>query len=58
VSLQAICIIGGSDGSAPAQLRAFVNREDLDFATVAELQPVQQWDLQENEAGQMEYPTQ
>ena len=55
---QAITIIGGSDGTAPAQLKAYTNREDLDFCTVAELPPVQQWDLQENLNGQIEYPTQ
>ena len=55
---QAITIIGGSDGTAPAQLRAYVNREGLDFSTVADLTPMQQWDLQENLSGQMEYPTQ
>lgn len=55
---QAITIIGGSDGSAPAQMKAYTNREDLDFSTVADLPPVQQWDLQENLNGQIEYPTQ
>ena len=57
-SSQAITIIGGSDGAAPAQMKAYTNREDLDFSTVAELPPVQQWDLQENLNGQIEYPTQ
>jgi hypothetical protein len=56
--MQAISIIGGSDGAAPSQLRAYVNRDDLDFSLVADLPPVQQWDLQENHTGQMEYPTQ
>ena len=43
---------------APAVMRAYTNREDLDFSTVAELPPVQQWDLQENLNGSIEYPTQ
>ena len=55
---QAITIIGGSDGTAPAQLKVYTNREDLDFSTVAQLPPVQQWDLQENLNGQIEYHTQ
>ena len=55
---QAICIIGGVDGTAPSELRVFTNRDDLDFAAVAELTPVQRWDLQENGNGQLEYPTQ
>jgi hypothetical protein len=56
--LQAICVIGGSDGSAPSELRAFVNREGLDFSIVNELAPVQKWDLQEAQAELLEYPTQ
>ena len=36
----------------------FINRDDLDFAAVAELAPVQRWDLQDNSSGQLEYPTQ
>jgi len=55
---QALCIIGGADGAAPAELRAFTNRDDLDFAAVAELAPAQRWELQENRAGELEYPTQ
>ena len=43
---------------APAVMRAYTNREDLDFSTMAELPPVQQWDLQENLNGSIEYPTQ
>ncbi|CAL5223627.1 g6169 [Coccomyxa viridis] len=58
VKIKAITIIGGSDGTAPAQLKVYTNREDLDFSTVAQLPPVQQWDLQENLNGQIEYPTQ
>ncbi len=56
--MQAISIIGGADGTAPSQLRAYTNRDDLDFSLVADLPPVQQWDLQENLTGQIEYPTQ
>lgn len=55
---QAICVIGGSDGSAPSELRAYVNRDGLDFAAVNELAPVQKWDLQESGGAQLEYPTQ
>ena len=83
VKLMAICLIGGTDGTAPSELKAYVNRfrkpfacsrkhiaitqpyshhfgarEDLDFGTVAELAPVQKWDLQENLRGEIEWPTQ
>ncbi|KAK9837603.1 hypothetical protein WJX74_001224 [Apatococcus lobatus] len=57
IKVRAISIIGGSNGSAPAEMRAFLNREDLDFGVVADMQPTQKWDLQENGNGQLEYPT-
>ena len=46
--------------SAPAEVRAYLNREDLDFGVVADMAPVQRWDLQElllNGSGQLECPT-
>ena len=58
VKLQALTVIGGPDGSSPAKLKVFINRDDLDFSTVADLAPVQEWDLLENLNGTMEYPTQ
>lgn len=58
VKLQAITVIGGPDGASPAKLKVFVNRDDLDFSTAGQLAPVQEWDLVENLAGTMEYPTQ
>jgi hypothetical protein len=36
----------------------FINREDLDFSTIANMQPTQEWDLQELNNGTLEYPTQ
>lgn len=42
-----------------AVARSFINRDDLDFASIAQLPPTQEWDLQEvNTAGLLEYPTQ
>lgn len=38
--------------------QVYVNREDLDFGMVADLQPVQEWDLVDNTAGLVDYPTQ
>ena len=49
---------GSNDGSAPAKVRAFVNRDALDFGSVADMPPTQQWDLQESGQADMEYPTQ
>ena len=49
---------GSGDGSAPAKVKAYVNRDALDFGGVADLAPTQQWDLQETGQASMEYPTQ
>jgi hypothetical protein len=46
------------DQSAPDKLKVFINRDDLDFSTVSDLVPVQEWDLVDNSDGTMEYPTQ
>ena len=49
---------GAADGYSPAELRVYTNRDDLDFAAVEDLPPVQQWDLAENLQGLIELPTQ
>lgn len=48
---------GGTDGTAPSEMKAYINREDLDFDTVSHLPALQKWDLQENLRGEIEYPT-
>ena len=58
VKVKAISVIGGSNGSSPSRLKAYTNRNDLDFASVADMVPVQAWDLQEHQQASMEYPTQ
>ena len=58
VKIRAICLIGGGDGTAPSRLKAFVNREALDFSDVEDSPAVQQWDLADNATGDIEYPTQ
>ena len=50
--------VGGTDGTAPSMMKAYINRDDLDFGMVADLPPLQKWDLQENLRGELEYPTQ
>ena len=55
--IKAICVIGAPDGAAPLSLRAFTNREDLDFSGVSSTPATQAWDLQENLRGDVEYPT-
>lgn len=56
VNLKAICVIGGTDGTCPSKMRAFVNRE-LDFDGVQDMPAIQEWDLQEDFRGVLEYST-
>ena len=56
VKLKALTVIGGPDGKSPEKLRLFANRDDLDFSVVDAMDPVQEWDLFENENGAIEYP--
>jgi len=49
---------GAPDGFSPGELRVFTNRDDLDFATAADLPPTQSWELPENLDGRIELPTQ
>ena len=57
VKIRAISISGGGDGTAPQTLRAYVNRETLDFADAEQTPPVQEWALAED-GRDVEYPTQ
>jgi hypothetical protein len=56
---EATASAGAGAGRPPAKLRAYVNRDDLDFAAVRDLPPAQEWDLQPdgNARGVVEYPT-
>lgn len=57
LAIKAISVIGGTDGTSPSKMRAYINRDDLDFAMVNDLTPLQEWDLQEDFRGILEYPT-
>lgn len=57
VIIKGISIIGGANGTSPAKMRAFLNRNDIDFSNVQELGPVQEWELTENPRGELEYQT-
>lgn len=57
VKIKSISIIGGEEGRSPSKMRAFINREDLDFSIVGAMSPVQEWELAENFQGELEYQT-
>lgn len=45
VKLKAIRLLGGADDQCPTKMRAYTNRDDLDFDTVAQLGALQEWDI-------------
>jgi len=57
IKLKSICIIGGENGASPSKLKVYINREDIDFDNVETMSPVQEWDLQEDPSGLLNYPT-
>ncbi|GFP88067.1 pith domain-containing protein 1 [Phtheirospermum japonicum] len=57
VKIKSISVVGGADGTSPAKMRAFINREGIDFSDAENMQPVQEWELAENLQGVLEYQT-
>ncbi|XP_055820463.1 uncharacterized protein LOC129889256 isoform X2 [Solanum dulcamara] len=57
VKIKSIAIVGGADGTSPAKMRAFINRDGIDFSDAQSMQSIQEWDLAENLQGVLEYQT-
>ncbi|KAF9963144.1 hypothetical protein BGZ65_005579 [Modicella reniformis] len=58
VKLKSISIIAEPGESAPSKMKAYVNKDDLDFDGAASTDPIQEWDLVEDSRGQVaEYNT-
>lgn len=58
VKLKAIQIIGGANGTSPGSLKLYTNRDDLDLSSVQSMPAVQEWELQDDQQGLIEYPVQ
>uniref|UniRef100_A0A7S1WJ47 PITH domain-containing protein n=1 Tax=Alexandrium catenella TaxID=2925 RepID=A0A7S1WJ47_ALECA len=56
VKVTGITVIGGDRGASPSMVRLFINREDLDFQTVGDLQPTQELELVEDFHGAVQHP--
>ena len=59
VNLKAFSVMGGLGdevGRWPRSVRLYINRDDLDFEGVHAMEPVQSFDLVDNQAGTIEYP--
>ena len=50
-------VAGGGDGTSPTVMRAFINRDDIDFGMAAQLAPVQEFQLVEDSTASLEYGT-
>lgn len=57
VKIKSISVIGGTGGTSPSRMRAFINRDVIDFSDAQEIAPVQEWELAENTQGELEYQT-
>ncbi|KAL5707987.1 hypothetical protein ACHQM5_018830 [Ranunculus cassubicifolius] len=57
VKIKSISVIGGVDGTSPTKMRAFTNREGIDFSDTQGMQPIQEWKLEEDLQGVVEYQT-
>ncbi|KAK8970870.1 hypothetical protein KSP40_PGU003477 [Platanthera guangdongensis] len=57
VKIKSISVIGGAGGASPSKMRAFINRDDIDFSDAQNMQSVQDWELAENLQGLLEYQT-
>lgn len=57
VKIKSISIVGGADGTSPSKMRAFINRDGIDFSDAQGMQAIQEWDLAENLQGVLEYQT-
>jgi hypothetical protein len=59
VRIKSLCVIGGGGEESPAEVRAFVNREAMDFSSAEGGECVQSWELvaDGNADGAVEYPT-
>jgi hypothetical protein len=57
VKLRGVMVLGGADGRAPREMRAFANRRDIDAMNASRKTPTQKWDLTVDEDGVLEYTT-
>ncbi|KAJ3102754.1 hypothetical protein HDU97_000293 [Phlyctochytrium planicorne] len=58
VKLKSIAVKGAVGDSNPSKLQAFINRDDVDFDTVEDVTPEQEWELVRDPGRDIpEYPT-
>ena len=57
VKLRGIMVLGGANGRAPSEMRAFINRSDIDALNASRKTPTQTWELALDDDGVLEYNT-
>ncbi|OZJ02211.1 hypothetical protein BZG36_04714 [Bifiguratus adelaidae] len=57
VKLRSICIRSTGGAAAPAHLKVFINRDDVDFDSVESFQSTQEWELVQSSTEVVEYGT-
>eukprot|EP00179_Madagascaria_erythrocladioides_P020547 CAMPEP_0198344216 /NCGR_PEP_ID=MMETSP1450-20131203/66153_1 /TAXON_ID=753684 ORGANISM="Madagascaria erythrocladiodes, Strain CCMP3234" /NCGR_SAMPLE_ID=MMETSP1450 /ASSEMBLY_ACC=CAM_ASM_001115 /LENGTH=230 /DNA_ID=CAMNT_0044049459 /DNA_START=59 /DNA_END=751 /DNA_ORIENTATION=- len=57
VKVKALMFVGVDSGSAPRTVRCFINRDDVDFTNVADLEPLAEFDTNADLVGELEYAT-
>lgn len=55
VTLKSFVVVGGSAQTAPARVRLWINREDIDFSNADDIPPTQVFDLNFDPAASVEY---
>eukprot|EP00434_Breviolum_minutum_P024196 symbB.v1.2.021363.t1/scaffold1842.1/size99098/3 len=56
MSVTAITVIGGDQQTAPSKVKLYINREDLDFTSVHDVEATQEVDLVEDFHGALQLP--
>ncbi len=55
VTLKSFVVVGGSAQTAPARVRLWINREDIDFTNADDIPPTQVFDLNFDPSASVEY---
>mmetsp|Transcript_96600 Transcript_96600/g.171767 ORF Transcript_96600/g.171767 Transcript_96600/m.171767 type:complete len:206 (+) Transcript_96600:27-644(+) len=56
VKVTGISVIGGDNGSSPSSVKLYINREDLDFASLEDVEATQELQLAEDFHGAIQFP--
>eukprot|EP00931_Biecheleriopsis_adriatica_P060794 TRINITY_DN36518_c0_g1_i1.p1 TRINITY_DN36518_c0_g1~~TRINITY_DN36518_c0_g1_i1.p1 ORF type:complete len:206 (+),score=48.22 TRINITY_DN36518_c0_g1_i1:58-675(+) len=56
VKVTGISVIGGDGGSAPSRVKLYINREDLDFTSIEDVEATQEVELVEDFHGAIQFP--